>query len=322
LFCVFAAFLVLLPFADQFGSIPPGAFVVSALLIFAYQTLDNLDGKQARKTGTSSPLGECFDHGCDSLTVPMFTLIIGITIQLGPMMTFTLGVLMMSMVYLAHFEAYFTRKLVLRTLNNPTEAQLLICAVLVFTAVVGPEFWVRPINPGLGIMQANELLVGLYFLGSISTCLDFLHTVYKHMASMQISFRAVLSFFSPFCCLMSAGCAWVVIHPAIVTQHPRLYLWTFAWTSSYLTIRLVVQTVCREPYQTYYSVLTPLLICVANAFGGEILFRPFVSNDTMLYAYFVIVSVTLLFLSVSLVKEFCAYLVIRPFTIRSTVLPV
>jgi ethanolaminephosphotransferase len=39
--------------------------------IFVYQTLDNLDGKQARKTGSSSPLGLLFDHGCDvtSLTI-------------------------------------------------------------------------------------------------------------------------------------------------------------------------------------------------------------------------------------------------------------
>jgi len=46
-----------------------------------YQTLDAVDGKQARRTGTSSPLGQLFDHGiylfnsiiislgCDSVAV-------------------------------------------------------------------------------------------------------------------------------------------------------------------------------------------------------------------------------------------------------------
>jgi ethanolaminephosphotransferase len=29
-------------------------------------TLDGIDGKQARRTGTSTPLGELFDHGLDS----------------------------------------------------------------------------------------------------------------------------------------------------------------------------------------------------------------------------------------------------------------
>lgn len=34
-----------------------------ALGLFAYQTFDAIDGKQARRTGTGSPLGELFDHG-------------------------------------------------------------------------------------------------------------------------------------------------------------------------------------------------------------------------------------------------------------------
>ena len=29
-------------------------------------TLDGIDGKQARRTGSSSPLGEMFDHGLDA----------------------------------------------------------------------------------------------------------------------------------------------------------------------------------------------------------------------------------------------------------------
>jgi len=28
--------------------------------------MDAVDGKQARRTGTSSPLGQLFDHGCDA----------------------------------------------------------------------------------------------------------------------------------------------------------------------------------------------------------------------------------------------------------------
>ncbi|KAG6467026.1 hypothetical protein ZIOFF_075211 [Zingiber officinale] len=35
--------------------------------IFRFQTFDAVDGKQARRTNSSSPLGELFDHGCDAL---------------------------------------------------------------------------------------------------------------------------------------------------------------------------------------------------------------------------------------------------------------
>jgi choline/ethanolamine phosphotransferase len=36
--------------------------------LFIYQTLDAIDGKQARRTGNSNALGELFDHGCDSMS--------------------------------------------------------------------------------------------------------------------------------------------------------------------------------------------------------------------------------------------------------------
>jgi phosphatidylglycerophosphate synthase len=34
-----------------------------ALGLWIYQSMDAIDGKQARRTGTSSPLGQLFDHG-------------------------------------------------------------------------------------------------------------------------------------------------------------------------------------------------------------------------------------------------------------------
>lgn len=39
----------------------------AGISLFVYQTLDAIDGKQARRTGTSSPLGQLFDHGCDAI---------------------------------------------------------------------------------------------------------------------------------------------------------------------------------------------------------------------------------------------------------------
>ena len=42
-------------------------YLFTALALFGYQTLDACDGKQARRTGSSSPLGQLFDHGCDAI---------------------------------------------------------------------------------------------------------------------------------------------------------------------------------------------------------------------------------------------------------------
>ncbi|GFR76104.1 choline/ethanolaminephosphotransferase 1 [Elysia marginata] len=47
---------------------PRWAYFLSGLGLFIYQTLDAIDGKQARRTKSSTPLGELFDHGCDSIS--------------------------------------------------------------------------------------------------------------------------------------------------------------------------------------------------------------------------------------------------------------
>jgi ethanolaminephosphotransferase len=46
--------------------IPRWVFILAGINVFVAYTLDGIDGKQARRTGTSTPLGELFDHGLDS----------------------------------------------------------------------------------------------------------------------------------------------------------------------------------------------------------------------------------------------------------------
>ena len=42
-----------------------------------------MDGKQARKTGNSSPLGLLFDHGCDSLVIMLQGMSLATVLQFG-----------------------------------------------------------------------------------------------------------------------------------------------------------------------------------------------------------------------------------------------
>ena len=61
---------------QDFAPLPDWKCYMMGISIFIYQTLDNVDGKQARKTSnyillrleTSSPIGMLFDHGSDSIT--------------------------------------------------------------------------------------------------------------------------------------------------------------------------------------------------------------------------------------------------------------
>ena len=66
-FVVINLVLVMIYIPDMVGPGPSWLYISSGIGLFLYSTFDNVDGKQARRTGSSSPLGELFDHGCDAL---------------------------------------------------------------------------------------------------------------------------------------------------------------------------------------------------------------------------------------------------------------
>jgi len=47
-------------------------YLICAWGVLMYQTFDAVDGKHARNTGQSSPLGQLFDHGCDAVNSNFF----------------------------------------------------------------------------------------------------------------------------------------------------------------------------------------------------------------------------------------------------------
>jgi ethanolaminephosphotransferase len=52
---------------DYSSTIPRWLYFWNGFALFTYYTLDCMDGKQARRTNSSSPLGQLFDHGIDGL---------------------------------------------------------------------------------------------------------------------------------------------------------------------------------------------------------------------------------------------------------------
>ncbi|KAL2926395.1 Choline/ethanolaminephosphotransferase 1 [Bienertia sinuspersici] len=86
---------------------PPPRWVhfMHGLLLFLYQTFDAVDGKQARRTNSSSPLGELFDHGCDALACAFEALAFGSTAMCGRT-TFWFWVISAIPFYGATWEQY------------------------------------------------------------------------------------------------------------------------------------------------------------------------------------------------------------------------
>lgn len=81
---------------------------MNAIGLFVYQSLDAVDGKQARRTKSASPLGELVDHGCDSVSMVIMVLAVSVALELGtqPVWMFFMSFMATFMFYCAHWQAY------------------------------------------------------------------------------------------------------------------------------------------------------------------------------------------------------------------------
>ena len=68
---------------DPSTAVPSWLYFLSGFMVWFYQTMDAVDGKQARRTNSSSPLGQLFDHGCDGLQTLIVTLQLTVALQLN-----------------------------------------------------------------------------------------------------------------------------------------------------------------------------------------------------------------------------------------------
>ena len=100
--------------------------------MFSYQTLDNMDGKQARKIGASSPLGLLFDHGCDSINTGILLMplagIVGAGWSMGMICVISTT---FAAFYFQTWEEYHVGELILPVVNGPTEGFLSLMAMSV-----------------------------------------------------------------------------------------------------------------------------------------------------------------------------------------------
>ncbi|AYU75758.1 CDP-alcohol phosphatidyltransferase, putative [Leishmania donovani] len=126
---------------------PPPAFVfvLAAVALFLYQLLDNLDGHQARRTGTSSPLGMLMDHGCDAVNCIIGALSVATAVSAGPSWKTWLIVLNTVITFFLNtWEEYYRGVLVLPVINGPNEGILIAIGVYLWTAWVGgPQWWYK-----------------------------------------------------------------------------------------------------------------------------------------------------------------------------------
>jgi ethanolaminephosphotransferase len=151
LMCNVAAFILFWTLSPSFGSdVEPWVFYFCALMGWLYQTLDAMDGKQARRTGSSTPLGQLFDHGCDCLNINGMHAAGASCLALGPTWwTMMVLVTLYIAFFVAQWQEMYTGQLQTALFVGPigwgvTEMQYLLMAVCCVTGWYGGALFQQP----------------------------------------------------------------------------------------------------------------------------------------------------------------------------------
>ncbi|CAM44373.1 putative choline/ethanolamine phosphotransferase (CEPT) [Leishmania braziliensis MHOM/BR/75/M2904] len=139
-----SAVMLLYFFFFEEGVYPSWSLYYASFALFTYQTLDAIDGKQARRTGTGSPLGELFDHGCDAFLTPFVLLNVSLVTYMTPVERFWLLSFSSFSLFTIIWEQFSTGVFVLGYVNGPTEGIILNCVLFIVSGVYGESIWDTP----------------------------------------------------------------------------------------------------------------------------------------------------------------------------------
>ncbi|XP_042488225.1 choline/ethanolaminephosphotransferase 1 [Macadamia integrifolia] len=264
---------------------PPPRWVHLAhgLLLFLYQTFDAVDGKQARRTNSSSPLGELFDHGCDALACAFEALAFGSTAMCGSD-TFWFWVISAIPFYCATWEHFFTNTLILPAINGPTEGLMLIYMSHFFTSIVGAEWWVQPFGKSMpffswlpfvyDIPTYRVVLYAMVAFSVIPTVAFNIYNVYKVVKARRGSMLQALAMLYPFAMLLGGVLVWDYLSPSgIIGNYPHLVVVGTGLAFGFLVGRMILSHLCDEPKGLKTGMCMALLylpLAIANALTARL----------------------------------------------------
>jgi phosphatidylglycerophosphate synthase len=184
------AFAIMLAYCPEFDGSPPAfAYAVAILSLFGFQTLDAVDGKQARRTGSSSPLGNWLDHVCDVVALQFAMLTAACSLGAGAtgLTLFLVGSVLWNN-YAVHWETKHTGVLFMGNGTTIYEAQAALTAVHAVSWIFGSDVWDRALGSFLpaalhGLPFADAALrtcyvvVGVGLIGGIGFAGSFVRAV-------------------------------------------------------------------------------------------------------------------------------------------------
>lgn len=297
-----------------------------------YQTMDNVDGKQARRTGTSSGLGELFDHGIDSLNCTLASLLETAALGLGTSFAGIFTALCPTIpMFFSTWETYHTHTLYLGYINGPTEGLLIACAILLVSGIWGPEIWGQPIAslfgeslPGLAAMfgdnSVKDLWVAILGFALLATHVPFcIINVVKARRQQGLPVAPVFLELTPMAVFSVTVMAWLQspYSSLMKDNHLVLFCCTMSFVFGRLTTKMILAHLTRQPFPFWTVMLWPL--CGGAAITNlPRLGLPQISATLELYylwAYFFFAAVVYFRWAYVVINAICDFLGINALTI-------
>ena len=121
--------------------LPDWSMIFSCFLYFTWLILDNIDGKQARRTHTSSPLGLMFDHQVDAINVTITTTYLS-NVLMAPHHSLIYWFIGAFPFYYTTWETNYTGSMSFPLISAASEGCILIGLLCFMFYIIGPEYFI------------------------------------------------------------------------------------------------------------------------------------------------------------------------------------
>jgi len=291
---------------------PSWVYFQAALGLFLYQTLDAIDGKQARRTNSSSPLGELFDHGCDAVSQVFVTLNICHAMQLGEHRYAVLIIAVISTIvfYSAQWSTYCTGQLRFAKFDV-TEAQMTVIGVLLSTAIFGPGIWSWYF---LGVsfkfvVVSGSLILCMWQIGG------YLKVIFCEGSGKNGSTVADTSVLFPVCPLLAVVVPFCMIYSKSTTgvydDNITLFCLLFGAVGSKASCRLIIAHMSRWELSIWDWIYIGPISLILNQYYDFYFDEKKLLILATIYAY-----ASLFIFCTVICRQFCEYLHINCFSLE------
>lgn len=249
---------------DLKGEIPSWVCILTGICTLIYLLLDNMDGKQARKTKSSSPLGLLFDHGCDAITSVLAYLNMCMIMHWGanPLLCLFGFFFTILPFYTSTWEEYYIKGLYLPMIHAASEGIVFLACMYIYTGLVPQSNWYEPsFIPGLTRGAANFWLLMAI---TIITAIFNLFNVKKHQKDQ---FIYTLKHFIPIGMMIVTTLAVYVISEELLEKYSKFHMYFLGINFAKLVSTLQLAHVAdldfmgvRKTSTIYYSLLVTGLL--------------------------------------------------------------